>query len=238
MDKKCLKCKLIKDVTEFGKHKLTKSGLYPSCNECRRNYRKDNRDMLVIKDKEYYERVKYSEKYQKTSLDYYANNRDKKLEYAKDYFAKNKEKVLKRQSEWVQRKYRTDPSFNLTKKIRATIGRTLKNKECKSISYFGVKHSTELLDILTQKCDNKNWLNEKYQIDHIWQVHWFTDSLQKDPEGVSKIINHHRNLRAIPKSHNINRSKLDFSPLDKIDLIFYKPYLNKDIINQIKIHFM
>ncbi len=237
MGKKCSKCEVEKDVSNFGKCKNVKSGLYPSCNECRSNYRKNNTELLKVKNKEYYESVKDTDKYQNTQQEYYLKNRTKKIQYATDYYTLNKETVIKRQNDWVKRKCQLDPSFRLTHKLRRTIRRTLQNKTSRSINYFGVTDSSELLKILTDKCDNKNWQNDGYHVDHIWQIHWFEESLKTDPEKVSKIIHNHKNLRPIPSSENLNRLKLDFSPLLEEDLIIYQDFLNPDILDKIKSSF-
>jgi len=41
MTKECSKCREVKDESMYGVCKLVKSGLYPSCNQCRRNQSKE-----------------------------------------------------------------------------------------------------------------------------------------------------------------------------------------------------
>ena len=65
--KKCTKCKVEKEITKFGVDKQRKDGLYPSCKECSKEYRKENKD----KKKEYYKKNKDKIK------EYYKENKDK-----------------------------------------------------------------------------------------------------------------------------------------------------------------
>jgi len=237
MVKDCSKCKIEKDESEFGKCKNVKSGLYPSCKECRKKYRIDNSSFIKEKNHLYYSEVKHTDEYKSKSRDYYLKNRDSKINYAKEYFKANKEVVIKRQNLWVKNKMEIDPSFKLTQRIRRIIRRTLERKTSRSIEYIGVSNYEEFIYLITSKCENLNWLEDKYHLDHIWQVHWFEESLKKDPEKVSRIIHNHKNLRAIPPSENFNRSKYDFSILKEEDFQIYSEYLNVDIYNQIVKHF-
>lgn len=237
MNKICSKCGVLKEDSCFGKCKNVKSGLYPSCKDCRKKYRIDNIDFVKTQNKEYYERVKNSEEFKDKAHKYYLRVKTKKIEYAKSYFKKNKSKVLKRQNDWVKHKKEINPSFRLTQKIRRIIRRTLERKNSRSIEYVGVSNVDEFINLLTNKCENKNWLNDGYHLDHIWQVHWFEEALKENPELISKIIHNHKNLRPIPKIENFNRPKDDFSCLDINDLPIYEPYLNMNILNKINRYF-
>jgi hypothetical protein len=238
MTKECSKCKVEKEVSCFDKCKNVKSGLYPSCKDCRKEYRLQN--LLLIKDKNkvYYESVKSTDEFKSKSRNYYLKNRIKKINYSKEYFKSNKEHVIKRQNTWVKNKMERDPTFKLTQRIRRIIRRTLERKNSRSIDYIGVSNYEEFFKLLTDKCDNKNWSDEKYHLDHIWQVHWFEDALHKNPEHVSRIIHNHKNLRPISPSENFNRSKSDFTALNKEDFYIYEQYLNSDICKEIKQYFI
>jgi hypothetical protein len=299
MTKECSKCKIVKDVSEFGICKLVKSGLYPSCNPCRRklakeatilkklkkeeelkhnppapkigkncskckefklysffvvnnsakdgkssrckackkNERIDNREYINKQNKEYYKRVKHTDRYREAYDVYYKKNSTAIKKRVKDHYQRNKETMSKKANVRKSRRYHSDNNFNLLCKIRAMIIRTIKGRKCKSVYYVGVNTPEEFLNIMNSKCNNPNWISDKYQIDHIWQVHWFTDALEKDPENVSKIIHNHKNLRPIPASENINRDKYDYTSLCIEDFEIYKPYINKNILIQISDHF-
>lgn len=55
--KKCSKCFIDKDTTEFHRHSGTKDGLQPDCKECKKGYRKKwyeaNRGAVLAKNKEW-----------------------------------------------------------------------------------------------------------------------------------------------------------------------------------------
>ena len=49
--KKCTKCKVEKELTEFGKHNQTKDGKRPQCKSCRQVFYKTNKEKILIKRK-------------------------------------------------------------------------------------------------------------------------------------------------------------------------------------------
>ena len=76
--KRCSKCGIEKNESEFHSSKNHKDGLYPSCKECRRNdwraYYKENANLIGDKTKAY--REKHSEEiheYQRSWRDEYSN---------------------------------------------------------------------------------------------------------------------------------------------------------------------
>ena len=91
MSKKvCTKCKVEKDLSEFGNRKASKDGLMYKCKECNRiksnKYSKENKEKRSITAKLRYKRDK-----------------DKILKKSKEYYEDNKEKVLKRHKKWRDR---------------------------------------------------------------------------------------------------------------------------------------
>jgi hypothetical protein len=238
MTKECSKCGQVKSIEHFDKCKLVKSGLYPSCKVCRKEWRASHKETTKIKDKEYYDRIKDTEEYKQKWDIYYAKNKEKIKSRVRAHYNDNRTIMNKRANERKSKKYYNDESFNLLCKIRSMIPRTIKGRKCKSIHYVGVETAKQFLDIMSTKTNNPNWINDKYQIDHIWQVHWFEDALRNDPEAVSRIIHNHSNLRPIPANENINRDKFDYTCLSLRDLEKYKPYLNKNILQQIENYFI
>jgi len=98
----CTKCKKIKSITEFCKHKLGKYGRNWICRECKR----------IISLKYYYDNI---DKCKKEKLKYYYTNRLKILKQSNKYYKKNRELILKK-----CKKYR--------EKIRDKISRERKEK--------------------------------------------------------------------------------------------------------------
>lgn len=237
MSKKCSKCKEILDDSCFGACKITKSGLYSSCNDCRKAYRISNKEFIAKQNKKYYERVKDTEAYKKREKEYYSNNREEKIKKTRQYYRKNKRKVLDYQSKRKKEKMKTDPVFKLTCKIRRMIRRTLERKNSRSIHYLGVGSYEEFFELMSKKSDNKNWLEDGYHLDHIWQIHWFSDAMEENPEKIAQIIHNHKNLRPLSASKNLTRLKTDLTPLSIEDYPIYKDILNENIKNEIENHF-
>lgn len=238
ISKRCSKCREIKLYNCFVAHKLTKDGKSSSCKDCMKKERMNNKDHIAKHNKEYYERVKHTDHYREVYNTYYEKNSSTIKKRVKDHYQKNKETMSKKANARKSKRYYSDESFNLLCKIRSMIPRTIKGRKCKSIHYVGVETPKQFLDIMSTKTNNSNWINDKYQIDHMWQVHWFEDALRNSPETVSMIIHNHSNLRPIPAIENINRDKFDYTCLSSKDLEKYKPYLNKDILQQIENYFI
>lgn len=54
MNKQCIQCLEIKNLNSFHKRKYSKDGYRSVCKECRKQNRKENRDYLNNKEKQYY----------------------------------------------------------------------------------------------------------------------------------------------------------------------------------------
>lgn len=87
--KVCSKCKIEKNVCEFGKKKTTKDGYQSRCRECRKIETREYKEKYPNKNKEKWVKNKdmLSEKYRK----WYQKN----PEYSKKWREKNKEKINK-----------------------------------------------------------------------------------------------------------------------------------------------
>ena len=83
--KTCTKCKEEKDLECFHVDKRLKSGLCSQCKECRKEYRKINKEARVEYDKEY-------------NKEYHQKNKEAK----KEYYQKNKVAYTKRNREWAK----------------------------------------------------------------------------------------------------------------------------------------
>jgi len=129
--KKCTKCQIEKDESEFSKDKSKENGLCHSCKECVRiyniQYRIKNKDKLRQKGKEYFE-----------------IHKDEKREYDKEYRQKNKDKIRERKKEYAARpenkkkrnrkdkeRCQTDSCYKLKRCISIAVGNGLK-KNCGS----------------------------------------------------------------------------------------------------------
>jgi len=124
MEKKCNKCNVVKDVSEFYKAKTTKDGLRGGCKVCIseqkkeyrktnpdkiKEYRKANKEKASIYAKIYREKNKENitqntKAYREANKDKLKEKRDEKKEerviYAKKHREKNKEKILEKEREY------------------------------------------------------------------------------------------------------------------------------------------
>jgi hypothetical protein len=234
--KKCSKCGIEKNKNEFGQCKNVKSGLYPSCKECRKKYRIENQELLKQKNKDYYNGVKENDDFLNKRKIYYQKNKNKIIKQSKINYNKNRNLYNKKRNLRIKFRLENEPEFKLIKNIRRMINRVITTKNQKSIYYLGVESAEEFIDLMNEKTSNKDWIKNGYHIDHIWQVHWFSEALKENTEETCLILNHHSNLRPIPAEENFIRSKQDFDILKYEDFEKYKNYLNINILQEIKLY--
>lgn len=118
--KVCKKCLVWKEFGEFLKHPNCKTdGHKGTCKDCEKLYKKEyfkkNKEEMLIKQKERYERVKDTPEYKATVKSYRQENKGKSNKRAKErrkenperykereakYRAKNKEKILEYHRQW------------------------------------------------------------------------------------------------------------------------------------------
>ena len=77
--KKCSRCKIEKELTEFRENKTAKNGLRSECKSCEKEYREKNKE----REKEYREK-----------------NKERIKEYVKEWYQQNKERVRERNKEY------------------------------------------------------------------------------------------------------------------------------------------
>ena len=90
--KKCSRCKVEKELTEFHKKKTTKDGLINNCKSCVKEYSKKHYQANKEQKKEYYQankehRIEQVKEYKKK---YYQSNKEKIKEYQKAKIALRK----------------------------------------------------------------------------------------------------------------------------------------------------
>lgn len=101
-NKKCSKCKEIKQVTEFYKANKEKCGLQSCCKSCSNLANKNS----VIKNKERYDQyhkdwyLLNKSRILSNSKLWYENNRDKKLISSRQWYEENKGRKLQTSEEW------------------------------------------------------------------------------------------------------------------------------------------
>jgi hypothetical protein len=119
MEKKCNKCNVVKDVSEFGKRKVSKDGLRNDCKECRKvtakRYRENNKDRF----KQYNENNK--EKKKEYNKEYKEDNKEKIKEYNKRYNENNKEKIKENRKKYREGKLEYMNKYNKLPKVKEKV---------------------------------------------------------------------------------------------------------------------
>lgn len=118
--KTCTKCKIEKELIDFGKHKLGKNGLYPSCKECNKKYYQNNKEYF----KEYNKNWSKENK-EKVKLNYqkwYDNNKEYHINYKND----NRDYINNYMNEYNKERRKNDEIFKYKLSIRAIISKAFK----------------------------------------------------------------------------------------------------------------
>ncbi len=246
--KKCSLCQEEKPLSEFYKRL---NGLASKCKTCTKKYNKE-RPLAEEQRKRSAKKVRESEKHKEYRKRWYAANPDKKYYLTRDlkkknisearYRAKNKDKIRAYHKARRIMMRENSPAKFLLDGLSQSVRHLSRGKKSVSAAKLCSLSPEEFFSIINSKCDNPNWLNENYEIDHIWQVHWFRDfackcSSGEEVEDLLKLVNRHENLRPLPFLENNRRSFLDFCPLLEEDLPKYEPFLNKNILEKIKYFF-
>lgn len=214
--KECNKCKLNKNLIEFGKDSRNKDGLKYSCKECSSKYKKNYDTKNIDKKIEYNKKYKIENKEQVKEYEKsrYKKNKIKISEYSKAYKEKNKERDRAKNNE-TKRKYKAnrikkDHLYKFSINIRSLISGSFKKK-----GYSKKTQSFKILGCSYEEFKNyieslwkpwMNWsnygkyngtLNYGWDIDHIIKL-----SSAKSEEDIIK-LNHHSNLQ--PLCSYVNR---------------------------------
>ncbi len=160
MKKRCSKCGIKRDVSEFGKDKSKKDGLPHKCKECRKLAYENNKKKILKKKKKYIEenkdkiienRKKYYEENKDKFIEYREKNKDKFIENRKKYYEENKDKFKE-----FNKKYREKnrDKFNKQRKeYRERIPEFSKIKDLLTVSEKSISDENGLLKVLCTYCD-------------------------------------------------------------------------------------
>ena len=217
MEKKCKKCNVVKDVSEFSKDNNRKDGLQYECRVCCKEWREDNREKIkqhreankdeakqyreANKDKAKQYRETNKEKSKEANKEYYNSNKDKykqnykinieKIrEYNKNYAKANRSNLRKNENERLE----TDSLFKLKKYTRGAIKRYLegtKSKRTREIIGIDYKGFQNYLEVE---------YTEGMHLDHIIPQSWANN----DEEVY--ILNHYSNFQIITAEENLTKS--------------------------------
>src|ERR1035437_1152483 len=107
--KRCSKCEIDKELSDFYKKKSSKDGYRSECKECSKKYSELNKERIIKYRKSHYNEIKDTESYKEYRESWYKENKEmvsKRLKkyttdnknalslQKKEYYKKNKEKIL------------------------------------------------------------------------------------------------------------------------------------------------
>ena len=137
--KKCYKCGIEKDESEFYKDKRNKDGLCYQCKECRNQYDKARYARPEIKEKAKQYRSKPEIKERIKEYDAKPENKERKKQIDKQY--KSRPEIKERKNQRAKERYQIDSCHKLRKCISALIRNGLKKN-------YGSKHGSSILSKL------------------------------------------------------------------------------------------
>lgn len=156
--KRCSRCKIEKDESEFGKDSSRVDGLECRCKLCRKQYAKDNAHKYKQHKKQYQqnnaERIcKYQKQYYEDNFStiseykqqYHKKNADKKRQYDKQYNQENADRIKASKSKWYRdnadaiieqhKQYNksrraNDASFKIQTILRSRLWHIIEQRDC------------------------------------------------------------------------------------------------------------
>ena len=205
--KKCTKCKIQKELTEFYKNKDAKDGLIGDCKSCRKEYDKErykaNKERIKEQVKEHYQANKERKK------EYYQANKERKKEYRKEYYEANKERIKEfykeYSKEYQKERRKVDPLFKMTHNLRVRTSQAFKNngytKNTKTQEMLGVNWGICKAHIERQFTKGMSWSNYgNWHIDHIIPL------ASANTEQELKKLCHYSNLQPLWEADNLIKS--------------------------------
>ena len=191
--KKCSKCQIEKELDQFYKRSVTKSGYEARCKSCISEYEKETKE----------ERDKYRKKYNKI-------NKDVVSKQHKEYYLNNRNSILKYNISYKNEKLKTDPMFKLIQYIRTAVWQSFKRlgsiKPSRTEQILGCTFEQFKQHIESQFEPWMNWDNQGGQIiteiNKSWDIdHKIPISSAKTKEDVIR-LSHYINFQPLCSYHN------------------------------------
>jgi hypothetical protein len=191
--KKCSKCKIEKDLTEFSKDRTRKDGLRCQCKSCVKEYYKE-----YNKENKEYEKERWKK--------YYKENKEK----IKKYREANKEKINKYHKKYIRKRKQTEPLFRMKHNLKSRTYKAFKNKgyskTSKTQEMLGVDWEVVKQHIEEQFTEGMNWDNQgEWHIDHIIPL------ASANNKADLKKLCHYSNLQPLWAEDNISKSDKIFN---------------------------
>lgn len=215
--KKCSRCEIVKPYSEYGINKSTFYGIQCYCKSCKSERQKEYREnprfkeKLLDKKKEYYHRVKNSDKYLN-----YLNKRKEKRDYKKE-----RASVLGNEFRRIKESLRKSTNSVFARYNREWIKKDTKTEILLGANFFEVKEFIERQFLAGMSWDNygKDW-----HIDHVIPL----DSANKDVEKLKRLC-YYQNLSPVWWKDNLEKGYVvpDICTLWENPIV---PYKEKDIV--------
>lgn len=185
--KKCTKCKIEKDFTNFSKNNNSKDKLCNKCKLCAKEY------SIYYREKNKEHLKEYSKKWRKENK-----------EYSKKWCQENKEVRTKYIREYNLKRKNNDGLFKLSSNIRTLIySKFIQNnytKKSKTYNVLGCSFNEFKIYLQKQFTEGMNFENYgEWHLDHIYPV-----SLAKTEEEVIK-LNHYTNFQPLWAIDNLKK---------------------------------
>ena len=206
-----------KELTESGKGNDPNTGLQYKCKECRKNYYKENKNVIIYKTKKYYNENK--DKAKECRKEYYKKNKDKVIEINNNWKYKNKDKVNKykktyrdkdqsksKRNEYIKKRKLIDSLFKLSINVRILIkdsfkrgqNNFIKSNKTEEILGFSIQ---EFIDYISSKFTEGMTLENhgEWHLDHIIPL-----AIAKTEEEIIK-LNHYTNFQPLWAIDNLKK---------------------------------
>jgi hypothetical protein len=204
--KKCTKCKIEKELTEFSKDKRSKDGLQCKCKSCAKESNKEWQDRNKEYNKEWRDRNKDKVK------EYNREWRDQNIEYNKEYYQNNKNRLKKYYKEYKRERLK-DPLYKMKCNLRNRTSQAFKNKgyskDTKTQEMLGVDFQVAKKHIERQFTKGMNWNNQgEWHIDHVIPL-----ASANTEEEIKKLC-HYTNLQPLWAQDNLSKKdKVQFTQI-------------------------
>tara|TARA_R110001632_G_scaffold208036_1_gene332369 strand:- start:3 stop:635 length:633 start_codon:yes stop_codon:yes gene_type:complete len=197
--KKCITCKIEKDLSKFGKNKRAKDVLNYTCKSCRNEKLKKWREANTGHEKQYYQNNK--ERINERRKVYRKANKELIKERNKKYNQANKDK----RNEYRRQRRQSDPMYKLKCNLRQRAYSAFKNKgyskDSKTQEMLGVDWEVCKAHIERQFTKGMSWDNQgDWHIDHIIPL------ISANTEEELKKLCHYSNLQPLWAVDNVIKS--------------------------------
>jgi len=211
MEKKCCKCKLSLEITNFGKLKSSPDGLRYDCNICRKKYREQNKKQIQEKQKSYYKTNKdiLLEKNKQYRLDNNEKINSQRKEYRnreeiKEHIKQKNKEYLPIKKEKIKEKRKNNLNFQVSEIIRSKVHKMLKgiNTSYQELIGCDIEHLKRWIEYRFDEQMTWDNLGKYWHIDHILPINKFNFTNKNEQQ----ICFHWTNLQPLNAKENIQKT--------------------------------